>query len=243
MCDATDLQDNWTLFRPAFSLSKQDGNWSTHLGKHTFNNQVLYPDIVSCNPSNNPFIAEKKWVDKVVQVADEQHFSRIEVSCGASFLNDLLDEVSGQSKTSLIRCHPSFHSYPYLRRPWHDWVMVEWVEEDESGSEHIRHVAARLLMFAKLSLNLVDGFAPPKVVAVIQSLRDYEPDPDSLLTFAAGDEILPDIEVVDADTIYSTAFVLPCNKHPNDPFPLDINDATYFIVMPPRTEWKNIGWE
>ena len=243
VCDATDLQDKWTLFHPAFSLSKQDGHWSTHLGKHTFNNQVLYPDIVSGNPSNNPFIAEKKWVDKVVQVADEQHFSRIEVSCGASFLNDLLDEVSGQSKTSLIRCHPSFHSYPYLRRPWHDWVMVEWVEEDESGSEHIRHVAARLLMFAKLSLNLVDGFAPPKVVAVIQSLRDYEPDPDSLLTFAAGDEILPDIEVVDADTIYSTAFVLPCNKHPNDPFPLDINDATYFIVMPPRTEWKNIGWE
>ena len=164
-----------------------------------------------------------------MQVADGQRFICIEIFCGASFLTDSIDEVSGQSKTSLLCCVSS---------------KLSFLPEDDSGFEHIHQVATQLLMFAKLSVNVVNGFIQPKIVVVIQSLHDYEPDPDSLLTFAAGDKILPDIEVVDADTIYSTAFVLPCNKHPNDPFPLDINDATYlFIVMPPRMDWKNIGWE
>ena len=81
------------------------------------------------------------------------------------------------------------------------------------------------------------------MVAVIQSLSDFSPQPDPLLTFALGDTIQHDPVVVDATTIASTAFVLPCVASPSDDFPVDIDKATYFLVMPPRAQWKDIGWE
>jgi hypothetical protein len=40
--------------------------------------------------------------------------------------------------------------------------------------------------------------------------------------------------VVDIDTIALTAFVLPCVENMTDNFPLDIDKATYFLVIPPR---------
>jgi hypothetical protein len=79
-------------------------------------------------------------------------------------------------------------------------------------------------------------------VAVVQSLSQFNPQPDSLLTFALGDNIDHNPIVVDVTTIASTAFVLPCIKNPTNHFLVDIKKATYCLVMPPRVEWKNIGW-
>ena len=117
--------------------------------------------------------------------------------------------------------------------------MIRWVphgipdtaaETDIVASSYT--VAARLLLFAKLSDN-VDTQIRSKVVAVIQSLSNNFPEPDSLLTFALGDTIDRAPKVVDATTISSTAFVLPCVSSPSDDFPVDIDKATYFLVMPP----------
>jgi hypothetical protein len=66
---------------------------------------------------------------------------------------------------------------------------------------------------------------------------------DPLLKFALGDTINRDPKVVDVTTIYSTAFVLPCVSSPTDDFPVDIDKVTYFLVMPPRDQWKDIGWD
>jgi hypothetical protein len=64
------------------------------------------------------------------------------------------------------------------------------------------------------------------------------------LKFALGDTINRDPKVVDVTTIYSTAFVLPCVSSPTDDFPVDIGDkVTYFLVMPPCDQWKDIGWD
>jgi hypothetical protein len=126
--------------------------------------------------------------------------------------------------------------------------MIRWSEvgDDDSAeggvNESVHTVAARLLMFAKLSGHGIPT-TPPKVVAVVQSLSKYNPQPDSLLTFALGDIINREPIVVDVDAIASTAFVLPCIKHPTEQFPTDLNNANYFLVMPPRVDWKNIGWE
>ena len=79
----------------------------------------------------------------------------------------------------------------------------------------------------------VDSEIRSKVVAVIQSLSNNSPTPDPLLTFALGDTIDHTPKVVDATTIYSTAFVLPCVSLPSDDFLVDIDKATYFLVMPP----------
>ena len=92
----------------------------------------------------------------------------------------------------------------------HDWVMVEWIKEEDSSSEHmIFHIATQLLLFTKLSGNVINGSTSPKVVAVIQSLDDYEPDPDFLLTFAAGDEIL-------GEKILNCLLKVHCNGHDPD---------------------------
>jgi hypothetical protein len=98
-------------------------------------------------------------------------------------------------------------------------------------------------MFAKLSKHHANSTTPPRVVAVIQSLSQGAPQSDSLLKFALGDHVDRNPIVVDVDAIASTAFVLPCVETPTDQFPVDIEKATYFLVMPPRGEWKNIGWD
>jgi hypothetical protein len=63
-----------------------------------------------------------------------------------------------------------------------------------------------------------------------------------LLTFAFGDRLSPTLDVVDAEDIAETVFVLPCIENVDEEFPLQLKDAKYYIVMPPRSEWKNIGW-
>ena len=85
--------------------------------------------------------------------------------------------------------------------------MICWVtddipdtalEDDVDASSF--NVAARLLLFAKLSDN-VDKEIKSKVVAVIQSLSSNNPLPDPLLKFALGDTIDRDPKVVDVTTI------------------------------------------
>jgi hypothetical protein len=81
------------------------------------------------------------------------------------------------------------------------------------------------------------------VVAVIYSLSKSKPEKDPLLKFAIGDTLDRTPLVVDADIIGSTAFVLPCLEDMTDDFPLDIDHTTYFVVIPPRSEWKHISWD
>jgi hypothetical protein len=46
---------------------------------------------------------------------------------------------------------------------------------------------------------------------------------------------------MDAKDIAETAFILPCVEH-DDEFPLQLKDSKYFLVMPPRSNWMNVGW-
>jgi hypothetical protein len=117
--------------------------------------------------------------------------------------------------------------------------MIRW---SNNADELVHTVAARLLMFAKLSGHN-DPATRPRVVAVVQSLSQLNPQPDSLLTFALGDIIDRNPVLVDVEAIASTTFVLPCVQNPHDQFPVDIDEANYFLVMPPRVDWKNIGWD
>jgi hypothetical protein len=105
-------------------------------------------------------------------------------------------------------------------------------------------VAARLLLFAKLSQHSVDSTTPPtRVVAVIHSLSKSKPEKDHLLKFAIGDTLDCTPLVVDADAIASTAFMLPCLEDMTNNFPLDTDNATYFVVIPLQSDWKHIGWD
>jgi hypothetical protein len=236
------------MHKPVFFLTKVGEEWSTHRGKHTFHNAILYPNFVSSNPGDVFDSGEDLWVRVAVDEANDLGFCRLDISCGAIIPTERV-ECHGGTTQDLFRCHPSFHSYPYLRRSWHDWAMIRWVTDDipDTASDDdvdasSFNVAARLLLFAKLSDN-VDKEIRSKVVAVIQSLSSNNPLPDPLLKFALGDTIDRAPKVVDATTISSTAFVLPCVSSPTDDFPVNIDEATYFLVMPPRVEWKDIGWD
>jgi hypothetical protein len=237
-----------SMHKPVFFLTKVGEEWSTHCGKHTFPNAIVYPNIVSSIPGDVFDSGEDVWVCATIDKANKLGFCRIDVLCGAIIPTKRV-EHNGGSTQDLFRCHPSFHSYPYLQRSWHDWAMIRWVphvipdmasENDIVASSYT--VAARLLLFAKLSNN-VDTEIRSKVVAVIQSLSNNSPKPDSLLTFALGDTIDRAPKVIDATTISSTAFVLPCVSSPSNDFPVDIDKATYFLVMPPQVEWKDFGWD
>jgi hypothetical protein len=109
--------------------------------------------------------------------------------------------------------------------------MIKWQPHDGEESDYM--VAARLLLFAKLLQHSVDSTTPPRVVAVIYSLSKLKPEKDPLLKFAIGDTLDCMPLVVDADAFASTAFVLPCLEDMMDDFPLDIDNATYFVVIPP----------
>jgi hypothetical protein len=86
--------------------------------------------------------------------------------------------------------------------------MIKWQPHDGGDSDYT--MAARLLLFAKLLQHSVDSTTLPRVVAVIHSLSKSKPEKDHLLKFAISDTLDCTPLVVDADTIASTAFVLPC---------------------------------
>ena len=233
----TERPTGWELHRPVFSLTWDDGTqeWSTHLGGHTHMDSIVYPNFVSECETDVFEDGEDEYVFALADHVTDKGFRRIDYSCGA-----YIPSTRGIQR-DIFRCHPSFHSYPYLKRPWHDWAMVKWLYQDEAaGTEEYVHVAARILLFARLSDNC-DEFKRPKIVAVIHSLSQYHPPQDPLLFFAKGDTLCDGvIDVVEATCIEGTAFVLPCIEDSGDEFPFDQATAKYFLVFPPRSEWINI---
>jgi hypothetical protein len=121
--------------------------------------------------------------------------------------------------------------------------MVKWLVDDEEGNNNYVHVAAQLLLFARLSEN-EDESKMPLIVAVIHLLQHYVPQHDSLLFFAKGDTLDDNgIVIIEATAIAETAFVLPCVENQGDQFPLTHDAATYFLVFPPRHKWIDIWSE
>lgn len=231
---ATDKPMGWELHGPVFYLTRQgDEDWSTHTRTYTHTNLVVYPNVMSTSDTAIFDGEEKDFVMKVAEYARDHGFQRIDCSCGAS-----IPSTRGQQR-DVFHCHPNFHSYSYLKRPWYDWAMVKWILDDEDNDEAV-HVAARLLLFARLSQN-EDESKSSIIVAVIHSLQHYVPPHDSLLFFARGDTLDDNgIVVVEATAIAETAFVLPCVQNQGEPFPLTHDAATYFLVFPPRHTWIDI---
>jgi hypothetical protein len=147
----TILPPGWTMHRPMFHLlSKREGEWSTFLGKSTFMNQVVYPNFVSRLEGDKFESGESEWVQASITWADELGFSRVDVFCGAIIRTERVgNQTMSRQSRDPFRCHPGFHSYPYLQRSWHDWAMIKWQPHDGEESDYM--VAARLLLFSKLS--------------------------------------------------------------------------------------------
>jgi hypothetical protein len=109
----TILPDGWTMHKPVFFLTKVGEEWSTHHGKHTFHNAILYPNFVSSNPGDVLESGEDVWVHAAINEANDFGFCRFDILCGAIIPTEWVESHSGTTQ-DLFWCHPSFHSYPYL---------------------------------------------------------------------------------------------------------------------------------
>ena len=49
-------------------------------------------------------------------------------------------------------------------------------------------------------------------------------------------------DVVSFDMVEETAYVMPINKVRTDDFPLKEEDIKAYFVVPPKSTWKDIGW-
>ena len=114
--------------------------------------------------------------------------------------------------------------------------MVRW-EISAAGCSYDH--AAKLLLWAHLrdsvSLNT-------KLVCAIHSLRSARPTPDSSLPFFIGDHIDRRVRVIPASMVLEVAYVLPTVQKPSDAFPNSAEEADYFVVVPPRSTWMDIGF-
>jgi hypothetical protein len=98
----------WTMHRPMFHLSKQEGEWSTFLRMSTLTNQVVYPNFVSRLEGDIFESGESEWVQASVDRADELGFSQVDVFCGAIIPTERLgDQNMSRQSTDLLRCHPT----------------------------------------------------------------------------------------------------------------------------------------
>jgi len=182
----------------------------------------LYPTV----PGNHG----NDWVSAILDAAESDptgEYNLVEFYFSA----DIPCDVPG--KHTIIRCNPDYHSYPWERRSWHDWVMVKWTT---GHREYIQ--AARLLLMARYT-DTVAGTT--KDVCAINSLVGSAPKPDNLLPFFNGDKIERVVRVIPMANIFSVAYVLPTVENAGDSFPDNAEEATYFVVIPERSKWMEIG--
>jgi hypothetical protein len=111
--------------------------------------------------------------------------------------------------------------------------MVNW----STPTRQYKH-AARILLFARF-IESSTGYS--ELRCAIHSLESDKPSPDNVLPFFVGDFIDRSVRVIKCDMIDTVAYVLPTIANPGDPFPASADEADYFVVVPPRHQWKEIG--
>jgi hypothetical protein len=230
----TDKPDEWKMELPKFSLSFHANEWSTHHRKYTHRNQIVYPDYNSTRSDSVYSHGQQgDWVLCLADYAKDQNFRLIECSLCCK-----IPSAKDGASADILHCRPSYRSYPYLRRSWHDWAMVRW-RIGRRRTEQL--MPARILMLAKLSNN-ANPLVNARFVAVVHPWAGASLSHDDMLFFAHGGKLDDDFLVVEATMIEGTAFVLPSIEKAGDRIPASWEEAEYFLSFPPRHTWKDIGW-
>jgi hypothetical protein len=111
--------------------------------------------------------------------------------------------------------------------------MINWETPTRSYEQ-----AAKLLLWARFTDSIT---VVSKLKCAVNSLEGASPKKDKYHTFFNGDRIETMVRVIPAEFVLSVAYVLPCIEHPDDKFPDCVEDASYFIVVPPRSAWMDLG--
>jgi hypothetical protein len=153
-----------------------------------------------------------------------------------------------------LKCNPIWNSdvggvLLRSKSSWFDWVEVSWFDQEESPFS----VPAILCLLGKVIYS--DG--KHDIIAAIRSLRSMKELPKhNRMFFGRGDYMSTGDSccyVVDIESILSTAFVVPCippdqsskigSRAMTPTHSLErLESSQYYVALPPRTQWKNIGW-
>ncbi len=78
---------------------------------------------------------------------------------------------------------------------------------------------------------------------VFHPMKEHKPKKDELLPYCYKDVLAKEVEVLPFDAVLSTAFVLPINLTRASAFPTTEKDTKAFCILPPRSEWPELGWD
>jgi hypothetical protein len=157
--------------------------------------------------------------------------------------------VSGSTLHDTFRCHPNFHS-----REWFDFAMKTYVNEENAEYQN----AIKILLWGELSMKddgCDDERSSQIIIGVAYNFRSHNPVPrHHMLSWLHADHMTDSLERIDPDCI-NTAFVLPAMPPPDpnstDRSIADDNDGCtlfgenhdYYVIVPPRSKWGEIGWD
>ena len=154
-----------------------------------------------------------------------------------------------------LKCNPIWNNdvggvMMRSKSTWFDWVEVSWFDKEDSSPFT---VPAILSLLGKVIYS--DG--EYEIIAAIRSLHSMTELPrHNRMFFGRGDYMSTGDSccyVVDMESILSTAFVVPCippdqsartgSKAMTPAQSLEkLESSKYYVALPPRTQWKNIGW-
>ena len=220
-------EKNYKMIRKAFSYQKIGNSWHTVCG----NTEVM--DIVHPHYDLLPsqVLALKSFLSTEMNQLNVEH-----VDCFYEM------RLKNEDSTQIFRCNPC-----YRNQPWFDFLYVDYM----NASNVVSSCASLLLLW----LTFTDPQSNEKCVyALTHSLANQNTPKWTMLDSWKGDRLYYGAKVVNYEnSISGAAYVLPGI----DPFLVNVNDRSkkgklilknvidnkYFVVIPQRHDWVNIGWE
>jgi hypothetical protein len=189
-------------------------------------------------------VAAKKWVVEMTKAADFQSannagrkYDRID------FTYHLKTPNSMDDAHDIFRCHPNFHGSHSKPNPWHDWAMLRY-EEDVGDVTEQYDVAGKLCLWGVFrNSEYITSSTNLDVYGVFHPMKEYKPQKDETMPFLRKDVLANNVEVLPFDAVVSTAYVLPINWSRTQSFPNTEQSAKAFCIIPPRSQWPEIGWD
>jgi len=152
-----------------------------------------------------------------------------------------------------FRCHPNYHGSTNEIRPWHDWATVQFNLSLPGEAPDLQNGTSKILLWGIVRDTRMEEHATKsgvsietkdkRLVAATRTMPPWALKRDETLYFARTGILDEAVDVIDFTAIQETAYVLPINNTREDPFPTCNEQVEAYCVLPPRSTWKDIGWD
>ena len=150
-------------------------------------------------------------------------------------------------KRDTFCCNPN-----YRNKPWFDWANICYEIRKSHRMVRYFEVPARIYLWMSYGPNTKGKNCPDNIFALIHPLSSMDLPIYPFLPFLKADKLTNnEFEIVNFYTsVSSVAFVLPAactdamklRVAPNGFICDNERNNTYYISLPPQSEWLNLGW-